>query len=229
MKTSKILFAITILLFGVLPTANASSLLGGYDVIIDIGHGGVDPGTFKGNILEKDINLAIGKKLYEILQRESLNVGVTRLNDYALSDDSPFNHIKSRHSKDLKQRELIAESLGPKVFLSLHVNWSNSGRERGPYVIYQPTNQSYALAHLIQEQLNKVYGMSNPPVKGRSYFLIKNIELPSVIIEMGFLSSPHDTNFLLDPKKQEQISEAIAHAVKEYLLLYPTRNFKENK
>jgi N-acetylmuramoyl-L-alanine amidase len=220
-KWQFILVVISMIFGGWTSKADASGLLDRYDVVIDVGHGGVDPGTFKGTILEKDINLSIGKKLYQCLRKESLIVGVTRLNDYALSDDIPFTHVKSRHSKDLMQRKLIAESLHPKLFISLHVNWSNNPRARGAYVIYQPTNQSYTLASLLQHHLNQVFKEENPPVKGRSYFLIKKIELPTVIVEMGYLSNPQDTRLLLDPKKQEQIAVAISQAVKEYLLLYP--------
>lgn len=192
-----------------------------YDVIIDVGHGGVDGGTSSNDILEKNLNLAIGKKLFKLLQDESVTVGITRIHDYALSDDSPFQYIQSRHMRDMKQRKLIADSLEPKVFVSLHTNWSSNRNIRGPLVIYQPNNKSYALAHLIQHHLNAFYGVKKAPVKGRPYFLMNHLEMPSIIIEMGYISNPKDIQRLTQESSQDEMAIAIAHAIKEYFLLYP--------
>nr|WP_245204073.1 N-acetylmuramoyl-L-alanine amidase [Ammoniphilus resinae] len=176
-----------------------------YDVIIDVGHGGVDGGTSVKTILEKDINLAIGKKFYEKLQEQSFNVGITRLQDYALSDDSPFLHMRSRHQKDLTQRKLIADTLNPKIFVSLHVNWAKNQKRRGPVVIYQASEKSYTLSQVIQQHLNQFYGTRKAPIKGNTYYLMKHLDMPSIIVEMGYISNPKDLQMLMDEETQEKI------------------------
>lgn len=190
------------------------------DIIIDVGHGGIDGGTSTGDILEKDINLAIGAKLYKVLQKQSYHVGITRLHDYALSDDSLFKHL-SRHKRDLNQRKLIAETLKPKLFISLHVNWSKNANVRGPMVIYQPNHASFIVAQFMQHHLNELYGTSNKPMKGTPYFLMKSLEMPSIIVEMGYISNPQDLNMLLKEESQNQLVLKMAQAINDYLLLNP--------
>ena len=190
------------------------------DIIIDVGHGGIDGGTSSGEILEKDINLAIGAKLYKLLHKQSYHVGVTRLHDYALSDDSLFQHL-SRHKRDLNQRKLIAETLKPKLFISLHVNWSKNANVRGPMVIYQPSHASFTVAQFMQHHLNELYGTKNKPMKGTPYFLMKTLKMPSIIVEMGYISNPQDLNMLLKEKTQDQLVLKIAQAINDYFLLNP--------
>ncbi|WP_164985134.1 N-acetylmuramoyl-L-alanine amidase [Ammoniphilus sp. CFH 90114] len=191
-----------------------------FDVIIDIGHGGVDGGTSAYGVLEKELNLQIGKRLYERLISQGYNVGMTRVRDYALSDDNR-QPIRSRHLRDLTQRKLIADALDPKVFISLHMNWSGHHRTRGPLVIYQANQKSYSLAHLLQQHLNTLYGIEKKPSRGRTYFLMKHLQMPSVIVELGYLSNAQDFTMVRDNKFQQQLADTIAHAVGEYFLLYP--------
>jgi N-acetylmuramoyl-L-alanine amidase len=193
-----------------------------FDVIIDVGHGGIDGGTSFQDILEKDITLNMAKKLSEQLQKRSFLVGMTRTRDYALSDDSSFPQIRSRHMRDLKQRKLIADSLEPKLFISLHVNWSKNRRYRGPLVIYQTNERGYALAQLIQQHLNAFYGTNKSAIKGKPYFLMKHLDMPAVIVELGYLSHPSDRNILVQEHTQDQLVAAITHAIEEYFIIYPT-------
>jgi len=190
------------------------------DIIIDVGHGGIDGGTSSGQILEKDINLEIGAKLYKLLQKQSYFVGITRLHDYALSDDSLLKHI-SRHQRDLNQRKLIAETLNPKLFISLHVNWSKNKNVRGPIVIYQPSHASFIVAQFVQHHLNELYGTKNKPVKGSPYFLLKSLHMPSIIVEMGYISNSEDLHMLTTEAKQDLLVEKIAQAINDYFLLNP--------
>lgn len=203
-----------------------------YDVVIDIGHGGIDGGTSYENYLEKDINLAIGIKLYEELKKRSYHVGVTRLNDYALSDDNREKRVRGRHIADLRQRKLIADALEPRTFISLHVNWAKNSKRRGPIVIYQASAKSYSLARIVQSHLNEFYGVNNKVMRGNSYFLLKHLEMPSIIVELGFISNAEDRSILTDEWKQEELVRAIVEAFEEYLLLYPTNErsqYSENR
>ncbi|WP_218017017.1 N-acetylmuramoyl-L-alanine amidase family protein [Halalkalibacter krulwichiae] len=190
------------------------------DIVIDVGHGGIDGGTSANGILEKDLNLAVGIKLFNELNKKSFNVGITRIDDFTLSDDSPFPTL-SRHLRDLKQRKLIADELNPQMFLSLHVNWSKNKTLRGPLIIYQVTEKSYQLANLIQDQLNDYYGVKKYPQKGNPYFLMKHLEMPSIIVELGYISNYKDFQILTEESTQDELAMSIVRAIEEYMLLYP--------
>ncbi|MED1560951.1 hypothetical protein AJ85_16470 [Alkalihalobacillus alcalophilus ATCC 27647 = CGMCC 1.3604] len=189
-----------------------------YDVVIDVGHGGVDGGTTIKGILEKEINLQFGLELYKELKADSYHVAITRIHDYALSDDY-IGRKTSRHQKDLLQRTMIVNSLKPKIFLSLHVNWAKNNRAHGPVVIYQKSDKSLFLAEVIQNHLNRYYQTERNPIKGKNYYLMNHTETASVIVELGFLSNWNDRVMLLDEQKRKEIVNTISSALEEYFTL----------
>ncbi len=217
------LLSVLILFFLPLQTASAQPNLTRFDVIIDVGHGGVDGGTSENGVLEKDINLAVGTKLFDELKQKSYRVGITRLHDYSLSKDSPYPGL-SRHLRDLKQRKLIADVINPKIFISLHVNWSKNKKRRGPVVIYQVSGESYHLAQIIQDRLNNYYGMKKTILKGKPYFLMQKLDMPSIIVELGYISNHRDFKILTEESSQDELVAAIVSAIEEYFLLYPAEN-----
>jgi N-acetylmuramoyl-L-alanine amidase len=188
-------------------------------VIIDVGHGGVDGGTSYQNLLEKDINLQIGKLLYEQLAKKKIQVVLNRTGDYALSDENRWLASRSRHRKDLAQRKELSEEISSRMLLSLHVNWSRSSSESGPIVLHQRTAESFSLAYQIQDRLNDYYGTKNWPRVGRSYYMLNRTNLPAVIIEMGFISNNGDRAKLTNPKQQKKIARCISSAVIDYLVM----------
>lgn len=190
------------------------------DIVIDVGHGGIDGGTSANGVLEKDLNLAVSVKLFNELGKKSYHVGITRIDDYALSDDSPFPRL-SRHLRDLKQRKRIADELKPKIFVSIHVNWAKNKKIRGPLVIYQVSEQSFHFAHLLQDHLNNYYGIRKIPQKGKPFFLMKHLDMPAVIVELGYISNPDDFLILTMDDTQDQLVDAMVRAIEEYFMLYP--------
>jgi N-acetylmuramoyl-L-alanine amidase len=192
-----------------------------YDVIIDIGHGGIDGGTSHGEILEKNLNLEIGEKLYHDLKAKGYRVGITRLHDYALSDDSSYQGIKSRHRRDLKQRWLIAEGIKPKLFISIHVNYSASRSTRGPLILHQNQAESFLLAELLQQELNQLAQIDKRSIQSNYYYLLQNMCQPCLITEVGYISHPTERKKLQDPSYQQQIVEHISQAIHQFFILYP--------
>jgi N-acetylmuramoyl-L-alanine amidase len=192
-----------------------------YDVILDVGHGGVDGGTSYGSILEKNLNLEIGIKLYHLLKEKGYRVGITRVHDYALSDDSPFKGIYSRHRRDLRQRWLIAEGLKPKLFLSVHVNYSGSRSTNGPVIIHQRQAESYLLANLLQNELNHLAQTNHSHKQSHYYYLLQNIEQPCLIAEVGYISHPGDRHKIQDPAYQKKMAEHMSQAIDQFFILYP--------
>ncbi|SDN57682.1 N-acetylmuramoyl-L-alanine amidase [Paenibacillus sp. yr247] len=192
------------------------------DVIIDVGHGGIDSGALYGKHQEKDMNLAISKKTYKLLKKRGYRVIINRTEDYALSEDNKWSS-GGRHRKDLAQRSGIANTINPKMMLSMHINWSGKSNRRGPLVIYQNQSESILLAHILQGSLNRVYGTDELPVLGKKYYVLRHTKCPSVIVELGFISNKADRKLLNSSHHQAKLAEAITHAVEQYFaMIHPS-------
>ncbi len=190
-------------------------------IVIDPGHGGVDGGTNKDGILEKEVNLALAQKLKNILEQKSYKVVMTREKDVSL--DGLGDMAASRHQRDLQARTDIINNSNAQLFISIHVNCNfNRPATDGSIVFYSDNySQSSELAYTIQHSLNNmlVNGRKrtvHEPQKGE-YFILKYSEIPGVIAETAFISSAEERKLLLEEGFQEQLSSAIGEGVVTYL------------
>ena len=188
-------------------------------VLIDAGHGGIDGGTSFEHILEKDINLDISKQLYLILRSQGIKAVLNRTGDYALSDDNHWSRTRSRHMRDLAQRQELSDELQPTLVVSLHVNWGKNKSKGGPLVLHQDEGRSTLLAYTIQNALNQYYGTKTTPIVGKPFYLLNQNNVPSVIVEMGFLSNEKDRLTMTKASGKKQIAQCIAAGLSSYLLL----------
>lgn len=199
---------------GMLPAPSLPSV----EVVIDVGHGGIDGGTSHKDLLEKDINLQISKQLLQELNQRGIRAISNRAGDYALSDDNRWLR-SSRHKRDLAQRSELANQLNPWLMVSLHCNWSPNKGKRGPLVIYQKDGKSLTAAKILQSSLNRLYGTKTAVEKGKTYYVLNHTRCPTVIVEMGFLSNDGDRSLLTSPSGQSRIASALADGIAEYLHL----------
>lgn len=189
-------------------------------MLIDVGHGGIDGGTKYGTILEKDINLAIGKKLYQQLTARGVTAIMNRTKDYALSDDNRWSATRSRHQKDLAQRRQLSAEVPVSVFVSLHVNWAKNKRMRGPIILHQNEGRSRMLATFIQQSLNPLFSTHKQPILGPTYYLLRRVQQPAVIVETGFITNEQDRTLLTTPQLQTLIAARICDAIILYRSLF---------
>jgi N-acetylmuramoyl-L-alanine amidase len=199
--------------------------LAGRVIVIDPGHGGIDGGTFLDDgTLEKDINLQIGLQLKKCLERSGAHVIMTRTKDIAL--DNQNSESKYRHKRDLIARADIINSSYPDVFLSLHINAEkSSAKTRGPIVFYfRESEQSKLLGEILQQRLEEAYEKSGQFIRPRkahpnsSLFLLKNTQVPGVIVELGFMTNPADKSLLLSSDFQEKLCQHITLGLRDYFL-----------
>ncbi|MFH5182204.1 N-acetylmuramoyl-L-alanine amidase [Paenibacillus sp. TAB 01] len=202
-------------------SSQKNPILTDVDVLIDVGHGGIDSGTLHGELYEKDINLEMAKLTYSVLRDKGYRVLMNRVEDYALSGENRWFRTRSRHLKDLSQRSHLANEIRPKAVISLHVNWAARSGRRGPVVLHQKSNESKRLATAMQGSLNRLYGTTEEPVYGKTFYLLKNIQVPAVIVEMGFISNPSDREQMTKPQKQKQLADSIAQGVITFLTEKP--------
>ena len=123
-------------------------------ILIDPGHGGIDPGTGeKFKLYEKDINLDLAFRLRELLESKGATIDLTRWSDQELSYLSP--DLKAgRHRRDLWGRVFLSQAYDATILISLHVNSSSDENERGSIVFYaRGSGDGKALAGAVQAQL----------------------------------------------------------------------------
>jgi N-acetylmuramoyl-L-alanine amidase len=184
-------------------------------IVIDPGHGGIDGGTNREGLLEKNINLEIALKLREILERNNASVVMTREKDTAL--DHLNNYSSSRHLRDLSARRDIINQNDADLFISIHIN-AGSSHLSGPLVIYREEDQR--LAHLLQTKLNSmeykdIELKSNYPLQG-NYFLLNTAQVEGVIVEIGYITNSRDNKLLQDEEYQYLVAKTLFSGIEEY-------------
>ncbi|MCX7749581.1 MAG: N-acetylmuramoyl-L-alanine amidase [Clostridia bacterium] len=190
-------------------------------IVVDPGHGGIDGGATVGGTLEKDINLAISKKLKEYLEQEGYAVVLTREEDISL--DKLSDSKGSRHQRDLNARKDIINGSSAQLFLSIHVNCNLKRPQTDSAIVFYSNKyeQNKELAYCIQSALNSftykgIKRTIHKPQKG-SYFLLKHSNVPGVIVETAFLSNKLDRELLQKEDFRDEISRAIVKGVEQYL------------
>ncbi len=187
-------------------------------IVIDPGHGGEDPGALgRSGIHEKEIVLEVSKKLAETLRQSGAEVLLTRESDRDLSDQDMQNLYKIK-VQDLTRRVELANKNNADLFVSIHVNSFPDRREDGAQTFSQPgSEESKKLAVAIQEELNRF--LENPGRKPKQvdYFANRMTKMPSVIIEIGFISNPQEEKLMLDPVYQNKIAWSIHAGIARYL------------
>lgn len=180
-------------------------------IVIDPGHGGFDPGKVGTNgENEKNINLKISEKLQAYLEQSGSYVIVTRSEDEALAD---------RKNQDLKERKNITNTSGCDVMVSIHQNSFPKGGAKGAQVFYyNSSKEGKLLAKCIQNKIKEFADTSNNrDVKANTdYYVLRTTEIPSVIVECGFLSNIDEEAKLNTEEYQEKIAWAIYMGIIEY-------------
>ena len=178
-------------------------------VIIDPGHGSIDTGSHYNSLYEKDINLAIAKKIRDNLLLLNLKPIMTRSEDKLYHD--------SRHD-DIRHRPQLIEKYNAYLFISIHVNDYPSSAPSGSQVFYKPGSQaSKLLAENVKQELIKIRQKNNRPLQSGSYYVLKQSTVPAVLIETGFISNPTDRELLTDEQYQIQLAAAISRGILNFI------------
>lgn len=188
-----------------------------YTVVIDSGHGGIDPGKVSASgAYEKDINLAIALKLQKLLEEQKCQIIMTRTADQGLYDESASNKKMS----DMKKRIEIMNGCHPDLIISIHQNSFSDTISKGAQVFYQSSSESgKALAEQMQAILKEQVDPNNRRQckANNDYYLLQHTEATMVIIECGFMSNPQEAEILQTEDYQNKLAAAIANGVMQYL------------
>ncbi|MFA6807729.1 MAG: N-acetylmuramoyl-L-alanine amidase [Eubacteriales bacterium] len=189
--------------------------LGDRVIVIDAGHGGVDPGAIgSNNTLEKDVTLEISKRLQSLFVQAGGKVIMIREED---RDFGQSDKLFQRKREDLIQRIEMATNSGGDIFLSIHANSFPDKKQSGPQVFYHAQSvEGKVLAESIQDTLNEVGSRKRTAKSNQSFFILKNTNQIAVTIEVGFLSNPEEEMKLTQPKYQQNIAMAIYEGTASY-------------
>ena len=186
-------------------------------VVIDAGHGGMDPGKIGiNNMAEKDINLSIAWKVKKYLEFNDVRVVMTRESDQGLNDPDASN----KKVQDMKRRLELIEDTDPDLAVSIHQNSYPEEYVHGAQVFfYADSPVGKQLAELLQAQLVEKADPDNTrQIKPNdSYYLLKKTSVPIVIVECGFLSNWEEAEKLCGEAYQEKIAWAICVGILQHL------------
>ena len=175
-------------------------------VVIDPGHGGLDPGAVGiGGMRETDIVLEVSKIVTELLSDKGVKGILTRKNEVDL---------------DLPPRVTFANNKNADIFVSIHANASRGKRRdiNGLETFYYRGWKGRLLAKNIQKQILRVSpGSPDRGVKQGRFYVLKNTRMPAVLVEIGFLTGRLDARRLEKSTHRKRIAYAIAKGILEYL------------
>lgn len=182
-------------------------------LLLDAGHGGKDPGTSGNGMQEKNLNLTIAQKIAQKLQGSGIKVYMTRD-----SDVYPENSTRAKTANDIAD-----------LMVSIHMN-SGPETANGTETLYQVhANDNGArltskqLAEILQGKVVSATGNTNRGAKLWTDVLILNrTTVPSVIVEVIFITNTGDALKISNPTYQDQVAQAIADGIQE-AVKYPLR------
>jgi N-acetylmuramoyl-L-alanine amidase len=189
-----------------------SGELTGKRIVIDPGHGGWDCGAKYGGVCEKDITLDMAKLVADGLRRRGAEVIMTRDSDKAVELGARYNLTRQER---------------PDAFLSIHCNASPRGEDESAYGIqthfYAPKSAQYARA--VSTSLSNKLSESSTTVNNRGtfdrensdFYVLKNQNIPSALVELGFVSNRKERNLLSDPAYRQRLADALINAEVSYL------------
>ena len=191
-------------------SVKGSNPLVGKTIIIDVGHGGLDPGTTYKDIYEKDINLKISLYIKDYLIKSGANVIMIREGDYDLSTPKAYYRKKS----DFDNRISLINNSDANYYISIHLNYLLDSRYKGAQVF--SLESEYDNAKVMQDYLNKELKNNKPnKIITNDKYMYKRLSKPGLLIECGFLSNIDDRNKLLTKEYQKRLAFVIVKGIKK--------------
>jgi N-acetylmuramoyl-L-alanine amidase len=174
-------------------------------IVLDPGHGGEDsPGCEYGGILERELTLELSFLIRDELVKRGYTVVMTRETDKTVT---------------LKQRTKKANRSNADLLISIHLNAFEEPDVSGIETWYNPETNSfnYALAQCIQQATTAVTkGKDRGIYPNTSFVLIREVQIPSCLIEVGYLSNAEERAKLSTEAYREKIAQGIAEGVEQY-------------
>ncbi len=172
-------------------------------VIVDPGHGGKDPGAIGlGGLREKDVILPIAQQVASLLEQQGIQAVMTRTSDYFV---------------DLAPRATMAERANADLFVSIHANAIGPSRPdvSGLETYYYSNGQR--LAQTIHSSILQNLDVKDRGIRRARFYVLRKTSMPSVLVEVGFVTGREDAAKLSNPAYRSQMAQAIARGILQYI------------
>ena len=172
----------------------------------------------KNGITEAEINLKIVLKIQQLLEQSGCTVILTRSDENAIYD-LDAKTLKQKKISDIHNRVKIGNESSADIFVSIHLNKINEQQYYGWQTFFKSNDeQSQRLAEDIQEGLNESIQKENNRIamKINNIYIVENVEIPTTIVECGFLSNPQEEKDLLQDSYQDKLAWGIYNGILNY-------------
>lgn len=192
----------------------------GKTIILDPGHGGVDPGAIGANhCTEKSINLNISLALRDMLVANGYTVIMTRETDISLHDEK-YKKIAQIKSSDLKNRLKLMNRNSDAITVMIHQNHFTEEKYSGAQMFYGRLNeQSKSLAESFRQSFQQNLQPNNARSVKRSskdVYVLHNAKNPIVLAECGFISNYAEAKLLCDEDYQQLVAFTLFCGIEDY-------------
>ncbi len=190
-------------------------------IVLDPGHGGDDFGTAHNGLVEKNLTIDIARRLRTLLTAAGWNVRMTRDSDIDPVSQANLAAMRADGKPNpddrayLQTRCDVANSVNARMFISIHVNYSDSSSINGTtFYWYKPEDEQ--LAQTLERAVIPVAGTNDVGPRHENFYVIRHTTMPAVLIETAFISNPHDAALLASPAFLQNMAQGIANGVKAY-------------
>src|SRR3990172_3591888 len=180
--------------------------LRGHSVALDPGHGGKDPGAIgPTGLMEKHVTLDVALRVRRLLVEDGIRVIMTRETDVFI---------------ELADRPRIGRERGGTVFVSIHANANAQTTVNGSETYYL-SPVSLSLAQMIQDEITRALGLPSRGIKTANFLVLRENAVPTVLVEVAFISHPQEEARLREDAFRERIATAVARGIMRFLAIYP--------
>lgn len=197
----------------------SSTPISNHTIILDAGHGTPDGGAVGSDgSIESDLNLKIVLKLQKLLESSNCTVILTRSDENGIYE-TDADTIRKQKVSDMKSRAFIANNSNAEVFISIHMNKLEQKQYSGWQTFYKNDDEiSKKIAQSVQLSLNHFIKKENSrTIKSISgIYLTKNVDIPLVLVECGFLSNDEENKLLQTNSYQDELAWSIYIGIMDY-------------
>ncbi|MFO5474767.1 MAG: N-acetylmuramoyl-L-alanine amidase, partial [Dolichospermum sp.] len=153
-------------------------------------------------VQEKNVILPIGKRIAEVLERNGIQVIMTRDSDYFVT---------------LPGRITIAQRAKADVFVSIHANSAGANRPEVNGLETYYYDNGLTLARIVHSKILRNLNIRDRNVRKARFYVLRKNSMPSILVETGFVTGREDVANLNSPAYQNQMADAIAQGILQYL------------
>ena len=206
-----ILFALCTCLYKPVIHVSSSQLLNQRVIVLDPGHGGLDNGASIAGVDEDELNLKISFALKEELESRGATVYMTRTDDQDMTRRN-YNYSKQ---DDMYLRALKIDEYQPDLFLSIHLNSSNSSAWGSQVFYYKKSEDGKRLADSIHNHMKTLTG-TRKNISSSSFYILRATQSLGVLIECGFLSNANERGQLKSRSYHKKLATVISDGIQDY-------------